>query len=57
MSIAKKVLDSGLKGQQHLQSSHVIVMFDEQGKEVQITTHMVQHACLQLLKRCRNISH
>jgi 3-methyladenine DNA glycosylase AlkC len=53
MGIKKKVLELNLNSEHKLQSPHVAVMFDEHGKEVKITTYMVQHTCMQLLKRCR----
>ncbi|GAB3040882.1 hypothetical protein GCM10027155_01020 [Acinetobacter apis] len=30
-------------------------MLDEQGREVQVTTSMVQDICIELLKQCRTV--
>ncbi|MEB3753887.1 PA1571 family protein [Acinetobacter sp. MD2(2019)] len=32
-------------------------MVDEQGKEVPITSSMVQDVCIELLKLCRTVNH
>lgn len=55
MGIRKSVLKVKLNAQQHVQPLNVVFMLDEHGKEVRVTSHMIQHACHQLLSRCRRI--
>jgi len=40
---------------QQLQRAYAVChLLDEQGREVQITEHMIQHACQALRQRCRH---
>ena len=55
MGIRKSVLKAQFTAQQHVQPLNAVFMLDEHGKEVRVTSHMIQHACHQLLSRCRRI--
>jgi hypothetical protein len=55
MGMRKTILKTA--AQQHIQPCNAAFMFDEQGKEIQITTAMIQQTCKNLLLQCRRIKH
>lgn len=55
MTIRKSAFKAKLLTSPQPVTSQSMFIFDEQGKEVRLTTHMIQSACHQLLSRCRKI--
>lgn len=57
MGIRKTVLKANFVAHQHVQPLNAAFMFDDNGKEIQITSAMIQQACKKLLSKCRRIKH
>ncbi len=55
MGMSKTMVKTSLKHVLEHNNKQDAYMFDENGKEIQITAAMIRKACYQLLKQCRRI--